>query len=61
MPGVRWRKCPGKASQRRCLLNWTWKEEEPFTIVKIREAIPTVFKNVTGETKKYNSKSPKRQ
>ena len=36
MPGVRWRKCPGKASQRRCLLNWTWKEEEQFTIVKIR-------------------------
>lgn len=42
-------------------MNWTWKEEEPFTIVKIREAIPTVFKNVTGQTKKYNSKSPKRQ
>ena len=25
------------------------------------EAIPKVFKNVIGETKKYNSKSPNRQ
>lgn len=32
-------------------LNWTWKEEEEFTMLKIREAIPTVFENVIGETK----------
>ena len=42
-------------------MNWTWKEEEQFTMLKIREAITTVFENVIGETKKYNSKSPNRQ
>lgn len=42
-------------------LNWTCKDEERFTMLKIREAIPKVFKNITGETKKYNSKSPNGQ
>lgn len=32
-------------------MNWSWKEEEEFTMLKIREAIPTVFENVIGETK----------